>query len=661
MRRIRLGTTDAQGQWLCSTIPSARTWFAFEFEHPDFVKNTLSVNREDETEVGRQTLTRLRSRSLVTTMRAGAVTFGQVVDGNGEPIPGARIGTSWHELGVLTDQDGQFTVHSLPRGEVMFIASAEGYAPRKFRAQAGGEAARVQLDPGGLVRARIVDTQGEPIADATLVLEDGFGDGALGWDGKTDADGRVEWRSAPPERTFTFTAYAPGYRYRRQFPLTADAHQEHTVTLEPDLVVGQVLDADTAQPIAWFKAIPGQGREHPDFERSGLHYVTNGVYQLRFSELGEPVVRVEAEGYETEVGYPERGPNGEPRCDFRLRRADPNGGVRGVVLNPDGSPAAGADVVLCTLETYAVLGRERFLKSNHSIVTNADTRGRFAFPVVRTPHTVAAVSALGFGRASVRSNAPVTVRLEPFGEIEGVVLRDGEPQKEKRVALSDPGYSRYSGAVSLDVAAFEALTDAAGRFRIDRVPAGDFLLYLNPGVGIPMTDETHVSVAAGEVARVVMGEPDPAGRTLVGRLKSSETLPVTDWRRHLTTYNLSRKLPVVQPPAGLSEDARQLWWVTWHQSPVGREQARQRRSHAVIVAADGRFTVRGVQPGEYQLSFVALPEELVRKNPWEQRAAAWRAQVIQPVTIPETDANSPGSDAPVDLGDVVLKIQRNQP
>lgn len=660
LRRIRLGSTDAQGRWLCSTIPPARRHFAFEFEHPEFVNNhSLSVNREDETEVGRQTLTRLRSRTLVTTMRAGAVAFGQVVDGNGEPIAGARIGTSWHEQGVVTDQDGQFTVHSVPRGEVMCIASADGYAPRKFRAQAGGEAARVQLDPGGLVRARIVDTHGEPIVGATLVLEDGFGDGALGWDGKTDEDGRVEWRSAPPERTFTFTAYAPGYRYRRQFPLTEDAHQEYTVTLEPDLVVvGQVLDADTGQPIARFKAIPGQGREHPNFERSGLHYGTNGVYQLRFSELGEPVVRVEAEGYETEVGYPERGPNGEPRCEFRLRRADSNGGVRGVVLNPDGSPAAGADVVLCTLEASALLGRERFLRRDHSIVTNADALGRFAFPVVRTPHTVAAVSALGFGRTSVRSNAPVEVRLEPFGGIEGVVLRDGQPQKEKRVLLSDPGYSRYSGAVSLDVAAFEALTDAAGRFRIERVPAGDFLLYLNPGVGIPMTDETHASVAAGEVTRVVMGEPDPTGRTVVGRLKSSEPLPVTDWRRHLVTYSLSRKLPVVEPPVGLSEEARQLWWVTWHQSPAGREQARQRASYAVDVAADGRFTVRGVRPGDYQLWFVALPEEVVRKSPWDHQAAAWRGRAIQTITIPEPDANHPTTEDPISLGEVVLTIQR---
>lgn len=661
VRRFRLATTDDQGRWLCSTIPMARVQFYFEFEHPDYVKTSIVVGRDDYSAVGRERLAGLRSRTIVTPLQLGTVAFGQVVNEHGEPISGARIGTSWHQPGAFTDSEGQFSMRSQPRGEVMYIATAEGYAPRKFRVQAGGAAARVQLDPGSVLRARLVNPQGEPIPGATLVLEDGVGDSTLGWNGQTDDDGRVTWRSAPPDRTFTFTAYAPGYRYRRQFPLLVDPNVEHTVTLEPSfLVTGRVVDADNGQPIERFKAIPGQGRDHPNMNRSGLFYGTNGIYQLRISEAGEPVVQLEAEGYETEVGYPEPGPNGETRCDFQLRRADSQGAVRGVVLNPDGSPAPGAEVALCTLEKSAQLGHQRLVMGTDSIVTNTDSRGRFVFPVVQSPHTVAAVSTKGFNLASVRSNAPVEIRLQPFGAIEGILLLDGQPQAEKRIQLVDPNLRLYWGAFSLDFAAFQAQTDSQGRFRIDHVPAGDFLLFLNLGVGIPYTEETKVRVSAGELSQVVMGVPNPAGRPVVGRLKPSEAISVTDWRQHIATRSLSRTLPVVEPPTGLSEEARKMWWVVWYQSPAGLEQTRQNANYTVVVEADGRFTVRGVPPGEYQLQLTALPTEMARKGEWNFNAAEWYGLTLQNVIIPEPNPNDSATSAPLDLGDVELKIQRRQ-
>jgi hypothetical protein len=258
----------------------------------------------------------------------------------------------------------------------------------------------------------------------------------------------------------------------------------------------------------------------------------------------------------------------------------------------------------------------------------------------------------------VRGHGEVEVRLQPLGAVEGVLRRAGQPQPGKMVQLVDPSYGYHSSAVSLDVAAFQAATDAAGRFRINHVPAGDFRLYLNSGVG-PFTEETGVSVAAGALAMVIMGEPDPAGCTVMGRLKPSEALPVTDWRRHLTAHSLGRTLPIVEPPPGLSEEARQLWQVAWHQSAAGREQDRQRGSYTVEVAADGSFAVRGVLPGKYQLNLVALPEDDVRKNPWVQHAAAWKAYAIQAVSIPGNDPDSPAATS-FDLGEVELKVERRK-
>lgn len=656
MRRFRLGATDAQGRWICGTIPPGREHYAFEFEHPDFVKQIAAVSLNDETAVARAALGQLRARKLVTVMQAGAVAFGQVVNGAGEPVMGARIGPSWHEPAATTDAAGQFTVTALPRGEIRLTATADGFAPKKFLADAGGAAVRVQLDPGAMLRVRIVNTNAEPIAGASLMLDDGFDHGALGWDDQTDAEGRVEWRSAPPNRALSFTAFAPGYRYDRRLTLTADG-TEHTVTLRPVLLVkGSVRDDATGAAVPRFKAIPGDGWERPNFDRSELHYGTNGHYQLAFAEAGVAAIRVEAEGYLPEVSHPVAGSDGEPRCDFRLKRLDPTAGVQGVVANPDGSPAAGAEVVLCTLEKAATLGRGRFLNRSDSLVTNADAGGRFRFPAVRAPHTVVAVSSRGVGRASVlKSNSP-EIRLAPFGAIEGRLLRDGQPLAGRSVLLLDQSYAHYRGAVALDVAAFSAQTDATGAFRIEGVPAGDFLLYQNPGVGQPFTGQTLASVTAGQVTNVVMGQLDPAGRTVVGQLKPSEPV-LGDWRRMVTLSAFTRKLPGPQPPAGLSEEARQLWLVAWHQSAAGSAWFRQWARHDVEVASDGRFTVRGVVPGDYEFWLNALPEEAPRNDPWRDQSAPWRGYVPSTaVVIPAAEPTNP--EAPFELGEVAVKIQR---
>lgn len=656
MRRFRLGATDAQGRWICATIPPGREHYTFEFEHPDFVKQKAEVSLNDETAVGRETIRLLRARKLVTVMQAGAVAFGQVVNGAGEPVTGARVGRSWLEPLATTDAEGQFTVRSLPRGEISLTATADGFAPKRFQAEAGGGAVRVTLEPGATLRARLVNTNAEPIPGGTLVLEAGFDQGSFGWDGKSDEEGRIEWRSAPPGRELTFTAYAPGYRYHRRLSLATDG-TEQTVTLHPKLEVsGDVVDAQTGQPIARFKAIPGEGREHPNFDRSELHYGTEGQYRLSFDEMGALVIRLEAEGYEPEIGYPQPGPAGEPRCDFRLRRLDPKAGVQGVVLNPDGSPAADAEVALCGLEHSAMLGRGRFLNRTENLVTNADASGRFRFPIVRVPHTVVAVSPRGFGRTSVLKSKSVEVRLEPFGAVEGRLLREGQALAGRSVMLLDQSYAHYRGAVALDVAAFSAQTDAAGAFRIEGVPGGDFLLYQNPGVGRLLTDQTVASVTAGQVTTIVMGQPAPAGRTVVGQLKPSEPVP-GDWGRLVTMSSLTRKLTGPQPPADLTEEARQLWLVAWHQSEAGGAWLRQWVRHDVTVAADGRFTIRGVVPGEYEFWLNALPEESPRTDPWREQNALWQGHVLyRPMTIPAADPTGP--DAPYELGDVEVKIQR---
>jgi hypothetical protein len=120
-------------------------------------------------------------------------------------------------------------------------------------------------------------------------LEGWQGPNTIEWGGLTDADGRLDWNSAPLE-PINFSVLKAGYFTSHQITLTADG-QEHIVKLRPQLrVVGRVADAATKQAIASFKVMP-------DPNRSETAYGTNGFFELTFTEFSQPLVlRIEAEG-----------------------------------------------------------------------------------------------------------------------------------------------------------------------------------------------------------------------------------------------------------------------------------------------------------------------------------------------------------------------------
>jgi hypothetical protein len=658
MRRFRLGATDADGRWLCSTIPSTQERYAFEFEHPDFVKNdSVKVGRDVHSSVDGDLRARLRARTLVTVMQAGAIAFGQVVSGAGEPVAGARISRSWHELLATSDAEGHFSVGSLPRGEISLTATADGFAPTQFQAAAGGGAARVHLDPGGVLRVRIEDTNGLPIAGARLVLNDGFAAGALGWDDQTGEDGRIEWRSAPPKASLDIGISAEGYLSFPHNLLRVD-EPERTIRLLPATVVeGTVTDAVTGTLVPRFKAIPGRtvsDEQAAILDRSDLRYSTNGQFRLQV-DYGVPAVRIEADGYDPETAMPRLNPEGRLQCDFQLFRAGTRPGIRGEVFNPDGTPAANVQIALGTFERGVMLKRGVFHRNTWA-TARTDGRGRFAVAAEPAAHTAYAVDSRGFGSALVSSNAVVRIHMTTLGNLEGQVLHNGKPKPHATLVLRNPASGQYPGALELDWGAFKFQADGTGRFRLDQVPAGDLLLSLVGARGMSFTETRLVTVLPGVVTRVNVGEVDPEGRMVVGRLRPSDTVPVSDWRQHVTAGFLRLATPVVTPPEGMSETERRWWLVNWHHSGQAAELLRKGRSYNLEVAADGHLSARGVRPGEYSLLISASPKEVIGKDLGTQLSAPWGGHVSTEVTIPPPNPASPS--APHDLGEIELTIRR---
>src|SRR5262249_26015139 len=147
-----------------------------------------------------------------------------------------------------------------------------------------------------------------------------------------------------------------GWCFNRDIHLTADG-EEHTIILERGLEVnGTVTDAVTGEPIADFKAIPAYGNGADEqLWRGDTRRGINGSFKLAFNETrGVWRVLIEADGYLSETSRPLTA-NSTNTLKLALKRTNPALAMRGVVLQPDGSPAADVQVVLLTTENNVTL------------------------------------------------------------------------------------------------------------------------------------------------------------------------------------------------------------------------------------------------------------------------------------------------------------------
>src|SRR3989440_2258564 len=362
-------------------------------------------------------------------------------------------------------------------------------------------------------------------------------------------------------------------------------------------VAGSAVDASTGLPVSRLKAFPGYGDGQSAWERLDTRRSTNGTFTVRFEENRFPWrVRVEAEGYDAWISEPLP----ENFADTLEAFMQPlgSGGIRGLVLGPDGQPAAGAQVALLTLEHNAFLRGSRFLpSSDDGLIVSADSSGRFAIRRDRLAHSIAAASPAGFARLRVRNfDQPLTLQLQPWARIEGTVLTPNLTA-DARVILADRAASQHQGRVDFDFHSCRVPVAPDGRFTIDSVPPGKVDLYLERAIGTPYCYSTLVAVDPGKTTEVQLGG---TGRTLVGKF-AAEPGRVSNWTKELQYASIRAPNERVPVSRALSSDALRIWEVDFWQSPAGREHLQRFTDYGVIVAADGSFTIEGVPPGTYEL------------------------------------------------------------
>ena len=615
VRNVPVARTDRDGRWSIAFVPADHPGFQIEGRHSKYADTMLAASGKQRgvAEITDDKLRALWEGRLVTTMKAAFVLTGQVVDENDIPIRDGRIQAREQSEIFFTDQEGRFAVPKLPAGNWTFTATAEGFAPVRTNASIGANSeARpliVKLKPGATLRLRAIDENGIEVPDAEVGLEQwGENRHDFHWRTRTDFHGRVEWNSAPPRVELELFARKEGFCYTRDIRLVADG-TEHTISLHRTLeLYGHVTDARTGLPIGSFKAEPGYGREDR-YHDSSLRWFagetvlgSNGAFKLTFVDKVYPwQVRVRADGYEDWTSEPLTN-RIQDVIDIAMVPAGPERSVRGVVFRPDGAVAAGAQIALLTFEHSVVLRNQSF-EGQKRWVIRADEAGAFSFPPNSLAHSVAAVSEDGYVRQRLTDfRTPLTLRLESWGRVEGIVEESAVGPGLSSVELYDPTADNYQGRVSL-LGAYSVKADARGRFHFENVPPGEFCVFVNSGIGVTYHHQTPVTVRPGDTAQITIA--DKPGTRIKGRFTAPNGQAV-DWRKDFVVSHFYADLPQAGQliNAGPKSELRRRELEFWD-SPLGREHVNHPRVYSAVVFEDGSFaTLENLPAGKYRFTTV---------------------------------------------------------
>ena len=643
--------TDVQGRWRCDRMPAGidSSRIAFRFSHADFQPVFLPSGTALE-HIG---------RGEATVLPRGLEISGRVVDRTGAPIGGAHVfnGETRFGMGVQpidSDADGRFRFAHVPGGETVLTVQAPGHAPdlRKVVVAAALAPIEFRLEPGRTIQGRVVDARGNPLAEATIVADGWRGHRTLDWSTTSDDEGLFQWTDAPPDAVW-IDVMRDGYLRinRREVRASGD---ELAITMVRELKVrGTVVDAETRHAVPSFTLVPGteSGGNFPTYwDRNRARPLSTGRYEITLDQSSREGyrLRIEADGYMPAISRAIRDDEDEPVVNFVLHKGS---GVAGDVRLLDGSPLAGADVVLVTSSQPAFInnGQPPNRDGNRAVKSGAD--GRFAFPAQEPPYRIVVLHDRGFAEQASDANSSSAVfnlTVRPWGRVEGSLRIGSRPAAGESLTLAyalqgDTPDTRpwWSG---------EVVCDASGRFVFERVMPGEVSVSRKIQIRPMTTSSSHsvqVDVVAGETARMVIGG---TGRPIIGKVTAAGAIAdQVDWSYSLNW--LHRKQPQAEPPAGLDNDAKQKWHEAWRKSPAGKASRRAQRWYAVKLEPDGSFRTEDVEAGPYEL-FIRVNERPL--DPYKVGLGSnLLGSARRDVTVPEMPDGR--SDHPLDLGTISLE------
>lgn len=641
-------TTDEAGRWQCACAPADFPYFNIRVYHREF------LNQEVHSGPGDTDITALQKCAARIELQRGVAFVGRVVAPDRTPIMGARvaIGRSTADKGYQRTSslaDGRFSFQKSVPGVQYITVYKEGWAPAMKRVVLRPETAptEIVLAPGKTISGRVVNTDGDPVAGARVAVYMWRDRDLLDWSARTDAEGHFRWESAPNEAVH-FEVRKLGYMPENDVYL-APGPEEQTVTIAPVLrVSGRVTDATTGAPIPAFRVVEGAGTsDHgPDqwwsssaVEGSGGLY----VYEIQ-SDFPKRAhfIRFEADGYVPTLSRALKRDEGAATINVQMTPAEL---WEGVVLCPDGAPAAGAEIMAASLLRSVSIQDGHFSQELRvpPLVTNAG--GRFTVARDGDPWKLVILHEQGFAMVSHNEMSP-QIRLQPWARVEGEVRAGGQTVPDDRVYLWDE--ERRDDAEPYVYKRHDTRTDTDGRFRFERVIPG--AKELGRTVKTVRNDSewshtTYIEVAPGETRHVTLGGEGPK---VAGRL----VLPGNDARllesASLRAIASRQRTPCPWPENLQSDEERSDWYEEWSKTPEGRAWGRYYQ-YAVQIDPDGSFSISDIPPGKYEL-YVSLEEARFEGH----TRGGTLGQAAHEFTVPGADT-LPFSET-LDIGEVEFRL-----
>ena len=613
--------TDADGRWAWDGVPADKAdEIYFRVTHPDFVADgRVQLPKTAE----------LLDATAVITLDRGVDIAGRVTDNTGSPVAGAGV-TTVQDAHVVNDYgstaetgaDGRFVLKHLRAARVNVTVTRKGFSPQVERVEVkqGMPEVAVMLEPGKVIRAKVTDPVGRPIPQAIVRVEGWRSGEALSWSGRTDPSGRFEMPDAPADGA-TFQISAKSFRsiLRKHIPA---AETDVVVTMRPEPVVrGTVVDAATKKPLEKFRVIEGIAlweARPPFFKWDSRKAFEGGAYQHTFEPHDEVVasyVRVEADGYRPAVAGPVPDAGGE--FNFELTRGND---VTGTVTQPDGSPAAGVQVLLAQRgdQVDIISGR---MDQTDGVRTKTDDAGHFRFGPQAAAFWLVACTDGGYAVVAGHGDHPrADVKLSPWAKVEGVYRPGGKPLAKQSIMVY-PAEIRDPRSDAPRVQwHFSASTDENGHYAADRLPHYDGeVMSLQIGridTGLEERRWLPVRLRPGSTTRIDVGGDGAERRSVVGRAVPFSTTDEIPGAQGFVLLTRAFDLPASQWPADIKRAAAMC-------EPVYRAH----------LETDGSFVVPDVAPGEYEFAVTGYG------------TAAW-ASASGRVTVPAE------AGGPVSVGDV---------
>ena len=529
--------------------------------------------------------------------------------------------------------------------------------------QAPAEEVKPALPPGATVSGIVVDEAGKPIYEATAFLSIGDTRDREVRKVVTDEDGRYHFVSVPVKTELQ--AWARHYKFMdTKMPylkFTAEDKAEHRIVLKPVTrwVSGTITRKADGSPVKGATIYANQTLDRlPAFTfmgRGQREATTDdkGHYRIPSwsAEMLETTLMIDAPGLAlTSARFSWK--DGGVKLDLAIADDSP---ISGRIVDAEGKPVEGVTLSLVqdSFHTNLASKRSKTRNGDFSLVglgywignPESDAQGRFSGrmvdPIAKNDSTrlVAHHPIGGIAHvAAAKQHSGGDLVLEKWSVLEGQVFNsEGKPLEGAKISLLQ---STVDPAKNVDrefsiMHMIDVFTDKGGNYRIDRVLPQQEALYLRVNKEfVPLYD---LVLRPGETKRNDLRLPTPRVFTPKDKLRGVTGRVRAPEGHSLKSENFTVEVRLNHEGSGLSESA--------------------------TVDADGRFTTKPVEPGNWQVRVWLKP-----KDP--KLTYAENAGVAMRVLLEQTERKVEGQGAneartplelapqqPLDVGELTIPAE----